>query len=106
MKNKILILLSDIEYKSKLGSKQILYFETIVVDLKKMILTLYIIQNLFLVSIINNKIKKISHKELTFFIISLAIILYIHEPSNDILSYKKQISSPHQFEPLFASNNP
>ena len=39
LKNKILILLSDIEYKSKLGSKQILYFETIVVDLKKMILT-------------------------------------------------------------------
>ena len=38
MKNNILKICSDIEFKSKLGSKQILYFETIIVDIKKMIL--------------------------------------------------------------------
>lgn len=69
-----------------------------------MITFFYIFQNLYLISIIHKKINQNSNKILIPFLISFIIILLLAKPSNDILSYTKQIISPHQFELLFAYN--
>jgi hypothetical protein len=69
-----------------------------------MIIAFYIFQNIYLIALINNKVGKVPYKLIFPYILSVFIILYISEPSGDILKYTEQISSPHQFELLFAYN--
>ena len=69
-----------------------------------MIIAFYIFQNIYLISLINNKVGKVPNKLIFPYILSVFIIFFISEPSGDILKYIEQTSSPHQFELFFAYN--
>lgn len=69
-----------------------------------MIIAFYIFQNIYLITLINNKVGKVPNKLIFPYILSVFIIFFISEPSGDILKYIEQTSSPHQFELFFGYN--